>query len=230
MKENVFSKSMKMSDILAANYHLFLMLPRLGVELGFGDKTVEQVCQQYKVPVSFFLLVCNVYTFNEYLPDNETILATDMSKLTDYLLSSHRFYTDERLPHIETSLNKIIKACQPQYGTLLKRFFEEYKQGVLDHFSYEEKTVFPYIQRLIEGKSDKKFCITNYQQTHTNIEDTLSDLTNIITKYLSSNILQKERIRILFEIFEFSNDLHKHTLIEDKILVPYVKSLELQAK
>ncbi|MDR2511241.1 MAG: hemerythrin domain-containing protein [Bacteroidales bacterium] len=226
MKQTIFVGSMKLSDILAANYHLFLMLPRLGIELGFGDKTVEQVCKTHHVPVSFFLLVCNVHAFDEYLPDNQTILQTDMSKLVEYLSFSHHFYIEERLPPIETTLHKITEACQAQYGTILKRFFEEYKNELICHFHFEEEKVFPYIERVRNGHLDDTFNIETYQANHSNVEDKLSDLTNIITKYLSANILQKERIRILFDIFEFSNDLHKHSLIEDKVLVPYVKSLE----
>ena len=59
-----------------------------------------------------------------------------------------------------------------------------------------------------------------------NIEDKLGDLTNIILKYLPGDIMPKERISLLFDIFQLSSDLNTHAVIEDKILIPFVETLE----
>ena len=61
---------------------------------------------------------------------------------------------------------------------------------------------------------------------HDNIEDKLSDLTQIIFKYLPGNVSPEDSIDVVFDIFQLSADLNKHALIEDRILVPYVEMLE----
>ena len=45
-------------------------------------------------------------------------------------------------------------------------------------------------------------------------------------KYLPGDTLSDMRIRVLFGIFALEEDLSKHSLIEDKILVPLVMKLE----
>ena len=108
-------------------------------------------------------------------------------------------------------------------GKLLKRFYKEYQNEVKSHFEFEEEIVFPYITNLAQGVKSDSFTIETFEENHSNIEDKLSDLKSIIIKYLPGGVLQEERISVLFRL---SEDLEKHTLIEDKILAPYVELLE----
>ena len=45
-------------------------------------------------------------------------------------------------------------------------------------------------------------------------------------KYLQGSARGEEKINLLFDIFSLEEDLSKHSLIEDKILVPFVLKLE----
>ena len=58
-----------MSDLIQANYRLLRVLPRFGIHLGFGDKSVAEVCRAQGVSMELFLLVCNISTFDDFLPD-----------------------------------------------------------------------------------------------------------------------------------------------------------------
>lgn len=230
MEKLLFSEKMKLADLISVNHNLILMLPRFGIPLGFGDKSVKEICRMNNVPADFFLLVCNVYAFDSYLPKREKIESTDMRLLVPYLLASHRYYMYEHLPHIESNLLKVIREVSPKYGDVLQRFFTDYKNEVEEHFKYEEQTVFPHIQMLLSGEVHESYHIRDFAEAHSNIEDKLSDLTQIIFKYLPGNVSPKESIELVFDIFQLSNDLNKHTLIEDKILVPYVEMLERKKK
>jgi regulator of cell morphogenesis and NO signaling len=68
--------------------------------------------------------------------------------------------------------------------------------------------------------------IRNFEKEHNEIKDKLNDLMQIIFKYLPENIPQGDSISVVFDIFQLSSDLNKHSLIEEKILVPYVKLIE----
>ena len=226
MDKKLFSGKMKMADLIFANPNLIFMLPRLGIPLGFGEKSVAEVCTKYNVPVDFFLLVCNVYTFDSYIPDKEDVVVTDMRLMIPYLRASHSFYLRERLPHIEQHLNSIAAKAEKKYGTVLKRFFDEYKNEVSEHFVYEEEVAFPYLESLISGKADGAYHIKDYEEAHSNIEDKLNDLMQIIFKYLPGDISPDDSVGVVFDIFQLSSDLNKHSLIEEKIFVPYVEFLE----
>lgn len=222
----LFSSKMKMSELLLTNPRLVQMLPRLGIRLGFGDKSVDEVCNMYKISTPFFLLVCNVYTHNEYLPSKEVLVKMKMDDLVPYLLKSHQYYLEDRMASIEQMMVQIVDMCDPKFGKMLHRFFTEYKQEVFNHFQYEEKVVFPYINQLIAGNKSGEYHIRQFEKNHSNIEDKLGDLTNILIKYLPDSIAQRERFLVLSDILSLSSDLSKHSLIEDKILVPYVEALE----
>ena len=54
-----YSATDKMSDLICENYSLLLVMSRFGISLGFGDQTVEQVCEQQGVHTGTFLAVVN---------------------------------------------------------------------------------------------------------------------------------------------------------------------------
>lgn len=224
--KTLFSGNMKMADLVLGNSKLLLMFPRFGMDLGFGDHSIAEVCAMNNVNTTFFLMICNVYCNNDYTPSPDDIAAVDLKALVNYLLESHKYYLNERLPHIEEHLNHIINACNPKYGKMLHRFFEEYKNEVVDHFIYEEKKVFPYLQQLVNQNVKTDYKIKVFHENHTNIEDKLSDLMNILVKYLPADVFPKERIEIALDINELSADLMSHALIEERILIPFVESLE----
>lgn len=226
----LFTPKMKLADIINSNPSLVLILQRFRIELGFGEKSVAEVCRANGLSEQFFLLICNVYTNDRYLPSMEELQETDMSSLVPYLIASHSYYLDERIPHIERHLDRIAEACPKNHKEILQRFFHDYKTEVQNHFLYEEKTVFPYIEALRKGESGDGYSINQFEENHSNIEDKLNDLTNIFIKYLPGNIMPKERVSVLFDIFQLSGDLNKHSLIEEKILIPYVETIERSRK
>ncbi len=221
---NYFSENMKLADLITANHSLVLLLPRFNISLGFGEKSVKEICDANGISTSFFLLVCNVYSFDDYAPD--TTHFDNMDLLVPYLAASHSYYLQERIPHIEHHLHDIADRVDSKYGTILKRFFSNYKNEVEEHFRYEEEVVFPYLKRLEKGAQQEKYTIKEFSETHSNIEDKLTDLTQIVFKYLPGNTLLNESIELIFDIMQLSSDLEKHQLIEDKILIPYVAHLE----
>ena len=222
----IFTEKTKMAELVMSNPKLMLTLSRFGIELGFGDHNVKEVCENANISPSFFLLICNLYSNPDLVPSSKDLDYVDVNTMISYLSMSHKYYVEERIPHIEYHLNKIIEACPEKFGHTLQRFFEEYKNEVANHFKYEEETVFPYINSLFDNKIEKQFSIHEFESNHSNIEDKLDDLMNILVKYLPADICSKERIEISLDIMDLSSDLNRHTLVEERVLVPFVELLE----
>ena len=91
-----FTEKQKLEELLAINPQLILMLPRFDMELGFGEKRVDEVCRLSNVPISLFLLLCNVYTYDDYEPSEEDIKSINGKWLVKYLIASHDFYLNHR--------------------------------------------------------------------------------------------------------------------------------------
>lgn len=226
MKSRLFSSDSRLSDLVIAHPSLLAMLTRLGISLGFGDRSIADVCESSGVDAEFFLLICNVYTFNNYVPSTATILGTDMRDLVPYLEKSHQYYVDKRLPHIERHLDAIAKELEGRIGQVFLSFFKEYKNEVEAHFAHEERDVFPHIRALMSGQRDKTYSIGEFIHTHSDIEGKLDDLLNIVFKYLPPQVDDDNVLDVVYDILRLSEDLKKHTFIEEKIMVPLVKHLE----
>lgn len=216
----------KIADLVSTYPNLLLLLPRFGVKLGFGERNIGEVCHQHDISTAFFMLVCRAYTEPDFKTSPSDIKSVSMKDMMAYLKASHRYYTNMRLPHIERHLNAVIQACEPKLGKTLRNFFDEYKLEIGKHFEYEENTVFPYIESLIEGCPIKGYSITQFKQNHSNIEDKLTDLMNILLKYLPSDIDEDNRIDLSLHIIEFSADLNSHSVVEENILMPFVENIE----
>lgn len=224
----IYSSRMKMADLLASDMSLLSILQRLDIKLGFGEATVAEVCREYGISTDLFLIICNIYSFRDYTPQVETLTKDDIKSITTYLRASHRFYTSISFPQLHSSIHMLVKELDEVSRKLIDKFYDDYDNEVTGHFSYEEETVFPYIEKLTSGElqENSMYNITQFEHNHSNINEKLSDLSNIIIKYLSQETTSKLRFEILGLIHFISNDLQKHSNIEDKLLVPLVSKLE----
>lgn len=226
----LFASDDKMSDVIQSNYRLLPLLPRFGLTLGVGEKTARQVCREKGVDCCLMLTVFNIYTHPDYLPDARDVTAFPVESLLDYLLASHHYYRRDRIPHIRQHLENIAGGHPADEARVVIDFFRQYANEVAQHLDYEEDTVFPYIRTLSAGKKPSQYDISVFEKNHTDIEEKLSDLSSIIIKYLTPSAEGRQENEILFDLYLLGDDISRHTLIEEKILVPLAGELEKKAK
>lgn len=226
----LFSDKMKLANLIESNYKLLSIFSRLGIKFGFGEQTVGSVCKQYNLSPELFLMICRIYSIDRYVPSIDKLQTDDIENIVSYLQSSHRYYSDIVIPRIKGIMTGVVVSCDEAHQKTLNRFFDDYCTEVAAHFQYEEETVFPYIDSLLSHNNvDRKdYNIDQFEENHSNIDEKLNDLKSIVMKYLPDNCrcsidLQSE---VLFAIFRLEEDLQKHTLIEDHILIPMVEKLE----
>ena len=61
----------KMSDLICDNYSLLMVMSRFGLSLGFGDRSVKDVCQAQGVDYKTFLAVANFISHEPYTYSGE---------------------------------------------------------------------------------------------------------------------------------------------------------------
>lgn len=206
-----------MADMIASNYDLILMLPRFGIPLGFGDRSVKEVCREYGVDVNFFLTVCNIYSFDDFRPDDEEVACIENRLVAEHLQASHRYYIEERLPHLQHHLDHIADSAGEQSSAILKKYFADYCREVREHVRREEKSLSQMLEALRAGSRSVS---EGYVKSHDNIKDKLGDLTQIILKYIPGERLNEEMMELVFDIMQLSRDLEKHAMIEEMLLLP----------
>jgi regulator of cell morphogenesis and NO signaling len=224
---SLFSENMKLADLIHADYKLLFVFPRFGITFGLGENTVKQVCERKNISIPLFLLVCNVYTWKEYLPGKHALDNIPLDDLIRYLRNSHVDYLEKRIPRLSKN---ILDAIPEPHKKMFGKFCEKYETDVAAHLEYEEKTVFPYITSILQGNKIDDYRIETFEDNHSNIEESLADLKNILIKYLPENVASDEIRKILFDIFFLEDDLNKHTLLEEKIMVSLVERIERNIK
>ena len=219
---------MKMADLVASDMSLLSILQRLNIALGFGEATVAEVCAQHNISADLLLMICNIYSFRDYEPQIETLTDDDIRNITTYLQASHKFYRNICFPTLHNHIHSMVKELDDVSRRLIDKFYDDYDSEVNNHFQYEEEIVFPYIERLLNNgpSADNGYRISLFGHNHGNVNEKLNDLSNIIIKYLNGNYASQLRFEILGEIHYISNDLMKHSSIENKLLVPLVEKIE----
>ena len=226
MNYAIFSENTKMADVILTNSRLLYVLHYFEINLGFGEKTVKQVCNEKNISAPLLLLICNIYTFDDYFPDSRDLKQIPVEGIIKYLQNSHKYYLKVRMPQIIENILNLANICHLKNRNILTSFCDKYKQEVIAHFKYEEEVAFPYIIELLNGRKTDNYKIKEYESNHSDIDTALNDLKNIIIKYLPPECTIVKCREILLSLFMFEFDLSKHTLLEDKILILLVEHIE----
>ena len=240
MNKNLpFTAKTKMAEVILLDYKLIPIISRFGVEYGFGNKTVSEVCVDYGINVWFFLEIINSYHNPEYFPEKQ-LQNFSAQLIIRYLSNTHSYYLNTKVPEIEGYINEMEKKASEENQKnikLLNDFFRDYKNELKNHLDREEQNIFPYIILLENNLSKMSFDenlidkirkepIEKYERSHDNVELKLNDLKNLIIRHLPP-VLSKELCqKLLTELFRLEADLENHSRIEDKVLIPKVKLLE----
>ena len=224
----IYSKRMKVADLLASDNSLLSILQRLNIKLGFGEAKISDLCARYGISEELFLMICNIYSFHDYQPHIDILDKSDIKSITTYLRASHRYYTTVCFPAIHEGIHTLVKGLDSVSQKLIDKFYDDYDSEIINHFKYEEEVVFPYIEKLLENNRpiDTQYRIGQFEENHSNINEKLNDLKNIIAKYLDEKYSSPQRFELLNDIYSVENDLRKHSLIENKLLIPLVEKLE----
>ncbi|MCF0211239.1 MAG: hemerythrin domain-containing protein [Bacteroidales bacterium] len=217
----------KMIDLIRDNYNILQSLSAFGIALGFGDKTVEETCKYAKVDTETFLAVVNL-TINGIVDSKlEKISA---QSLLHYLDACHHYYLEYQLPFVRRELHESLKG-DDEIGRLILKVYDEYAQEIRRHMRYEEKMLFPYIEKLINGKTSANYCIDDFAKQHTEADKSLKELKQLIIKYLPADINDSHRLTsALISIYNNEEWLANHQNVEDKILVPLIRKMEHELK
>lgn len=220
------------AELVLSHPEIVHLLMSFNIPFGFEDKTIGDVCAEQGISVDTFLLLAQVYCnypLNSGLPTSKKSIAD----LLLFLQNNHRFYQSEILPHLSARLDDGLSVFEDARKEVFLGFFRTYREEVFQHFAYEEQTVFPYVKDLLEGKDTSGYTIVEFSKNHSDIEQKLSDLKNLLLKHLDLPKAEgnsEKAIRLLsaffLELSTFEQLLRHHTFVENHILLPTILGLE----
>ena len=222
--QKMYEADDKMISLIRDNYDLLQSLGSFGINLGFGDKTVRETCEDNNVDTYTFLAVVN-YTINGY-GEFEVDTQLSVPTLLQYLEACHAYFLEFQLPYIRRELSESLDE-NDSLGRLILRFYDEYAHEIKRHMQYEQKTLFPYVKSLIDGHPANDYNVETFSKHHGATDKKLRELKLLIIKYLPQDGLHNNQLTAtLHDIYENEVWLRQHAEVEDHIFVPAIRRLE----
>jgi regulator of cell morphogenesis and NO signaling len=222
--QKMYEADDKMISLIRDNYDLLQSLGSFGINLGFGDKTVRETCEDNHVDTYTFLAVVNynINGYGEFEADEQLSVPT----LLHYLEASHAYFLEFQLPYIRRELSESLDE-NDSLGRLILRFYDEYAHEIRRHMQYEQKTLFPYVQSLIDRQPANDYNVETFSKHHGSADKKLRELKLLIIKYLPQDGLHNNQLTAtLHDIYENEVWLRQHAEVEDHIFVPAIRRLE----
>ncbi|MBR2236631.1 MAG: helix-turn-helix transcriptional regulator [Prevotella sp.] len=222
--QKIYEADDKMISMIRDNYDLLQSLGSFGISLGFGDKTVKETCEDNGVDTYTFLAVVNftINGYGEFDADENMSVPT----LLRYLEASHAYFLDFQLPYIRKELQESLDEHE-SLAKLILRFYDEYAHEIRRHMRYEQKTLFPYVQSLIDGHPENDYNVETFSKHHGAADKKLRELKLLIIKYLPQDGFHNNQLTAtLHDIYENEVWLRQHAMVEDHIFVPAIRRLE----
>ena len=218
----------KMIDLIGDNHSMLQGLSAFGLRLGFGDKTVRDICDEQGVDCHTFLTVVN-FIINGYTP-TDTDDKISVQTMLDYLRASHRYLLDFQLPSIRKKLEDSLDQ-DDNIVALILRLYDDYAHDIRLHMKYEEKTLFPYVEALLRGEMRNDYNVDIFSKHHNDTTGKFHELKNIIIKYYPHDGLANNQLTAtLFDIYNNEEWLCNHSNVEDVLFVPAIRALEKRLK
>ena len=203
--QKLYEADDKLIVLIRDNYNVLQSLGSFGINLGFGDKTVNEVCEAQGVDTYTFLAIVNLVINGYKAFDDFSRLS--IPTIMHYLHASHEYYLDFQLP------------------------YDEYAEEIKKHMKYEEKFLFPYVESLLDKQPLPNYDIDTFSKHHGQTDQKLRELKNIIIKYLPSNGLRNNQLSAtLCDIYNNEEWLAKHSDVEEEIMIPAIRTLEKKLK
>ncbi|MBR3500910.1 MAG: helix-turn-helix transcriptional regulator [Bacteroidales bacterium] len=173
-----------------------------------------------------FSILCEIYTSDNPQVDLGKLDTSDVPVLLRILRNTHRHYLEASIVAIHDNVHRMTQLSTPENSAVINRFFDDYENDIKSHIHFEEKVVFKYIEGLLKGERDSRFSVGMLRDMHNDAEDKLTDFKNIVMSHLPDSDTSDARYEVLVGILNIEDAIRRHTVIEEKVLLPLAELLE----
>lgn len=209
-------------DIINDDYTILPLLSRFSIPLGVGNETLDGVCRRNAIDVKALLLVLNYIRTG--IIDSSYINVVSPLEVVRFLKNSHDYFINYKFGHIRKNLIGALDLESNSTNGLILKFFDTFVKKVEEHFQYEERKVFPYVEALVNGMKSA-YTIEIFERHHEEVGGALAELKNIILRYYRTTV-PNLMYDVLVDIYNCEEDLATHSDIENNLLIPMVYDLE----
>ncbi|MBR4402481.1 MAG: hypothetical protein IKT29_03020 [Flavobacteriales bacterium] len=197
-------KNMPLGALINSHTSIVPVLDRMGINLGVGDSTVEDVCVEKGINVDFVIAILNTFLNEGYFPE-KSFQTVSREDIESYMNSTYEYYLGAQLPVIEAHLMRLINGENAPLH-IIKRMVEDIRLSIINAMGSDKKTDY--------AASDE------YYQGAISLID---DVKNLIIKHISGRYDKNMCYALLFFLSSFRKDLNHHLRIRSRVLIPMMK-------
>jgi len=234
----MISPRQTLESIIDQNFILGHAISRYNIPKELHSYSIEWLCATHSINLNFFMEILSAFEKAKAFSP-ERFMHFSFDTLLDYLQRTHIFYQEKRLFEIEQSIHQLVWNHQEDNPVvvLLQNFFRNFRVELNEHIRLEEEKLFPYLKSLQDYTSSFKkmeipfrhqFSIQNFISLHDDhVESSLALIREKILLQNPETTLSFPYKMLLNQMETFEIDLYIHGLIEDEVLLPKGKTLEL---
>ena len=213
----IINKHTKVSEIVISEPSTLTVLNRFGIYLGFGDKTVSDICIEKNIDSEFFVSILNTYINENYFPE-EALKSYSIKLMFEYFNKTNQYYQRVQLPNIERHFNSFVERSEQGNKSLelLREFFNEVKNELMTRIDIDTK--------IFDENTTFQNSIGHLNEESDSIEDKLNDLINMFVIHLKGNYDTNLCHAVLFSILSLKKDISQNNRLRYRILLPLLKS------
>ncbi|MCB0476948.1 MAG: hypothetical protein KDC84_02225 [Crocinitomicaceae bacterium] len=160
-------------------------------------------------------------------------------ELLNYVVLSHRFYTEKKLPEISMLIHSLCNSFGQMHPStlILNHFFHKYYREFKEHLDLEDQQIIPYVQTLVDIENGAfenlallklcdRYLLSTFHDQHSDTETDVKIVRRAINEFPVPKNAESQFRMLMDHLENFEKDLHFHSELEEKVLIP--KALDLE--
>lgn len=235
-------KSKLLGDIVKQNYLTARIFEHFGLDYSFhGKKSIEDACKEKCI--NPYEVTAELTEFlNRYNSAPKMFDLWEIDYLSDYIVNNHHSFVRTKCTLIKELINNFLQTAADGIYEFkdISKYFNLLSEILEIHMQREERTVFPFIKKLVAHKKANNISADNGRETFRTVQIPIEAMENehqkigeIISriKVLCNNFTPPSgsgvNVNAIYnELSEFEHDLHMHIHLENNILFPKAIFLE----
>ncbi len=211
-----YSPSTRLSDILKDNFRRSNLLYLLDIKVDDDDtSSLEEVCRASHINLELFLHLCNIYTFEDYLPEENITGEFPVDPTIDYIITAHSFFTNENMPLVNQYYDDLQPVLSEKSNETTKTLYENFLAVLDEHISCVHSLFAKYRKRPRSVKPDQvEYVIAQEVKINAILDALIKQLNEMpVPEQFKVHVDQ-----LRYYLTYLRGDFDKHNLIKNLVL------------
>jgi regulator of cell morphogenesis and NO signaling len=226
-------------EIVATDFRAAGIFEQFGIDFCCGGRrALADACRTAAVDPD--VVICALDALPASSSAEDDVTQWPVTRLIDYIVSTHHSYVRSSMPLIARYLAKIEQVHGARHPELarVRGYFEQVSRDLGQHLLKEEQVLFPYVAELEAregqcGRAHSPFGtgenpIRMMEREHQEAADELRIIRELTSGYTAPADGCTTYAVAMAELLRFETDLHRHVHLENNVLFP--KAIRLEAE